>query len=113
MKYRLQSLQSDPQRVRALEERVAGLIRVQDANRERAMQRGLPYEAVPFSMFEVLRAVGEPPRLTRAELSARLVEDGLAEAEARRAIVVAERIGLVREGPDRKFWLAGSARRPG
>jgi hypothetical protein len=97
-------------RIRTLQEQVATLVRVQEANRDRAMRLGAAYEAVPHLLLDVVRALLATPRLSKSQLAERLVEEGVPEADARGAIESAQRLGLIREGPDRRCWLARSTK---
>jgi hypothetical protein len=94
-------------RAQELAAHVVDLARLQEANRERAVQGGAEYEATagPFlPLVKLLRVAG---RMTRKELEAALVtEAGLGQASAQQAVNGAGRLGLIVKGADARFRLA-------
>ncbi len=97
------------ERAHELAGHVVELHRAHEANRERMMGAGTEYEEVPGPTRAILGALTIAPRLARKDLEARLMETGISEQEASRAIAGAARLGLIVKGKDARYSLASPA----
>lgn len=99
-------LQEAQERAHELAGQVVELHRIQQANRERMMQAGAPYEeSPPTPTAQIVAVLTVAPRLLRKELEARLIEGGMAQQEASNAIAAAARAGLIQRAKDARYCL--------
>ena len=103
------NLASATDRAASLAAHVVELAKLRDGARERALSKGQPNEesgALFLPLLKVLRVAG---RMTKKELEAALVEEGMGEATAQEAVAGAARLGLIRKGTDSRYRLAKPA----
>jgi hypothetical protein len=88
---------------------VADLLRLQQANHERALKEGRESEKTDPAAVRVAAALAVGP-LLRADLEARLMEGGASQPEASAQIAGLARAGVIKKGRDARYRLASPAR---